>query len=417
MTVESTISWPNTEEEVIEKFIFPNLLALGENYVNDRGELTVAGNLFAKIHAQFMLWMMDQIDDKERTTPNSERLYYNLFMGTAEGNYVDIIAEKNFDVSRNQALETIQTQSFTRSDTSGEETIDSGFEVQAIVGDTTLSAFLVDSITFAIGEATKEGPVQAEETGDEYNLSEGQFTIMPEPDFISETENTVITQTGRDTESDQSLINRAFLNFRSKGYAQDDFYETVINSVTGYSAASEQYYFPSHLVRDLYGGGHFEIYILSPAGVPNSSIIDSINLEIADEKSYQVRGLTIPDDLTGNHGLDDFPFAVAIPEKSVNWIFDVVQKATSTLTEAQLTTAISEVLEFMRRENELYDGLIFQFTPNTLYYKLTITGTIRDLLINDIDNLTIDTMTEFTTGSMQLGFEIPNLSAIEINYA
>ena len=118
----------------------------------------------------------------------------------------------------------------------------------------------------------------------------------------------------------------------------------------------------------------------------------------------------------GNNGLDDFPFAIAIPEKSVNWILDVVQKETSILEEAQLTTAISEILEYMRRENDLYSGSVFQFTPNTLYYKLTITGTIRDILINDIDNLTIDQMTEFTTGSMQLDFEIPDLSAIVINY-
>ena len=152
------------------------------------------------------------------------------------------------------------------------------------------------------------------------------------------------------------------------------------------------------------------------SSVPDSSIIDSINLEIAAKESYQVRALPVPDDLAENHGLDDFPFAVAIPEKSVNWIFDVVQKETSTLTEAQLTTAIAEILEYMRRENDLYDGSVFQFTPNTLYYKLTITGTIRDILINDIDNLTIDQMPEFTTGSMQLDFEIPDLSAITINY-
>ncbi|MCK5617485.1 baseplate J/gp47 family protein [Candidatus Pacearchaeota archaeon] len=412
---EATESWPDTEEEVIEKFIFPNLVALGENYVNDRGELTVAGNLFAKLHAQFMLWMMDQIDDKERTTTDSERLYLNLFLGTSEGNYVDIIAEKNFDTPRLQARKTIQTQSFTRANTAGEETLDAGFEVQAIVGDTTLSAFLIDPVTFLIGEATKEGSVEAEENGDDYNLSADQFTIMPEPDFVTETTNTAITKTGRDTESDESLINRAFANFRSKGYAQDDFYETVINEVTGYPA-TEKFYFKDHSVRNLYGGAHFEMYILSPTGVPDSSIIDSINLEIAAKESYQVRELPVPDDLAENHGLDDFPFTIAIPEKSVNWILDVVQKETSTLTESQLTTAITEILEYMRRENDIYDGSVFQFTPNTLYYKLTITGTIRDILINDIDNLTIDQMTEFSTGSMQLNFEIPDLSAIVINY-
>ena len=412
---EATESWPDTEEEVIEQFIFPNLLALGENYVNDRGELTVAGNLFAKLHAQFMLWMMDQIDDKERTTTDSERLYLNLFLGTSEGNYVDIIAEKNFDTSRLQARKAIQTQSFTRVNTTGEETINSGFEVQAIVGDTTLSAFLINDVTFLVGEATKEGSVEAEENGDDYNLSPDQFTIMPEPDFVTETTNTAITQTGRDTESDESLINRSFANFRSKGYAQDDFYDTVINEVTGYPS-TEKLYFKDHSVRNIYGGAHFEMYILSPTGVPDSSIIDSVNLEIAAKESYQVRSLSIPDNLVENHGLDDFPFAVAIPEKSVNWIFDVVQKETSILSEAQLTTAISEILEYMRRENDLYDGSVFQFTPNNLYYKLTITGTIRDILINDIDNLTIDTMPEFTTGSMQLDFEIPDLSAIVINY-
>lgn len=412
---EATETWPDTEQEVIDKFIFPNLLSLGENYVNDRGELTVAGNLFAKLHAQFMLWMMDQIDDKERTTSDSERLYLNLFLGTSEGNYTDIIAEKNFDTSRLTARKAIQTQSFTRINTASEETINSGFEVQAIVGNTTLSAFLINPVTFLVGESTKEGSVEAEENGDDYNLSPGQFTIMPEPDFISETTNTEITQTGRNTESDESLIERSFINFRSKGYAQNDFYDTIINGVTGYPA-TEKLYFKDNSVREIYGGAHFEIYILSPSGVPDSSIIDSINLEIAAKESYQVRALPVPDNLAENHGLDDFPFAIAIPEKPVNWIFDVVQKETSTLTQSQLTTAISEILEYMRRENDLYDGSVFQFTPNTKYYKLTITGTIRDVLIDDIDNLTIDQMTEFSTGSMQLDIEIPNISPITINY-
>lgn len=412
---EATESWPDTEEEVIEQFILPNLIALGENYVNDRGELTVAGNLFAKLHAQFMLWMMDQIDDKKRATFDSERLYPNLFLGTSQGNYTDIIAEKEFDTSRLQARKAIQTQSFTRVTTTGEETLDSGFEVQAIVGDTTLSAFLIDPVTFLIGEATAYGSVEAGENGDDYNLSADQFTIMPEPDFVIETTNTAITQTGRDTESDESLINQAFANFRSKGYAQDDFYDTVINEVTGYPS-TEKFYFKDHTVRNLYGGAHFVEYILSPTGVPSTDIIDAINKEIAAPESYQVRAIPIPDDLQQNNGLDDFPFAIAVPEKSVNWIFDVIQKETSTLTEAQLTTAISEVLEYMRRENDLYDGDIFQFTPNNLYYKLTITGTIRDVLINDVANLIIDQMPEFSTGSMQLDFEIPDISAIIVNH-
>lgn len=420
--VEITESWPNTEQEVIDLFILPNLIALGENYVNDRGELTVAGNLFAKIHAQFMLWMMDQTDDKGRVTADSERLYFNLFLGTSEGNFTDVIAEKHFDTTRLLARKTIQTQSFTRSDTSGEQTLDPGFEVQAIVGDTTLSVFLLSTVTFLIGEATKEGSVEAENEGDDYNLSPGQFTILPEPDFVTETTNTAITQTGRDKETDESLINRGLLNFRSKGYAQDDFYESIINEVTQYDSAAEKFYFKDNSFRNLYGGAHFVMYILSPAGVPSASIIDDINTEIAAEESYQVRGLSIPNDLAQRHGLDDFPFAIAIPEKSVNWIFDVVQKATSIKTEAQLTTAIEEVVEYMRRENELYspdegeEEIVFQFTPNTKYYKLTITGTLREVLDDDIDNITIDTMAEFSTGSMQLDFEIPDLSAIVINY-
>ncbi|MCK5614803.1 baseplate J/gp47 family protein [Candidatus Pacearchaeota archaeon] len=422
MTVEITESWPDTEQEVIDQFIFPVLVTLGENYVNDRGDLTVAGNLFAQIHAQFMLWMMDQIDDGQRATVNSERLYFNQFLGTSQGNYTDVIAEKHFDTPRDLARKTIQTQSFTRGDTLAEEILPAGFEVQAIVLETTLSVFLIDPITFAIGEATKEGSVEAENVGDEYNLSAGQFTIMPEPDFITETTNTAITQTGRFKESDESLINSALLNFRSKGYAQDGFYESVINDVTGYDLATEQYYFKDNSFRNLYGGGHFVMYILSPTGVPSVSIIDSINQEIAAEESYQVRALSVPDDLAGNHGLDDFPFAIAIPEKSVNWIFDVVQKSTSTKTQAQLTTAIEEVIEYMRRENEAYkpdegeEETVFQFTPNVKYYKLTITGTIREVLDEDIDNITIDNMTEFSTGSMQLAFEIPDLSAIVVNH-
>ncbi len=76
----------------------------------------------------------------------------------------------------------------------------------------------------------------------------------------------------------------------------------------------------------------------------------------------------------------------------------------------------------MRRENELYkpaegeEGNVFQFTPNTKYYKSVVTGTIWDNLKDDIADITIDTMPEFTTGLMELGFEIPDLSAIVINY-
>jgi hypothetical protein len=348
---------------------------------------------------------MDQIDDGNRVTANSERLYFNQYLGTSEGNYTDVIAEKHFDTTRLLARKTIQTQSFTRTDTSGEQTLLAGFEVQAIVGDTTLSAFLLANVTFLIGEATKEGSVEAENTGDEYNLSPGQFTIMPEPDFVTETTNTAITQTGRDKQSDESLINSALLNFRSKGYAQDDFYESIINEVTSYDSAGEQYYFKDNSFRNLYGGAHFVMYILAPTGVPDSSIIDDINIQIAATESYQVRALPIPDNLAERHGL-----------------FDVVQKATSIKTPAQLTTAIQEVVEYMRRENELYkpeegeEETVFQFSPNTKYYKLTITGTIREVLDDDIDNITIDTMPEFSTGAMDLGFEIPDLSAIVINY-
>lgn len=413
--VEITQSWPTTEDEVIEQFIKPALLVLGSNYVNDRGELTVAGNVWAKSHAQYMLWLMDQIDDKSRVTDNSERLYFNLFLTQAEGTYVDLLADE-YDTTRLQERKAILTQQFTRANSTTEETLSAGFEVQALVDDELYTYTLLDDVVFSVGDLVKSGSVEAEAVGSKYNLAAGAVTIMSEPGNITETTNTGVSQTGREKESDASLVERAKGNFRARGYAQNDFYTSVLNLVTGYPADEECYFF-DNTVRAVYGGGHFTIYIMQPdgGGIPAQSVVDECNLKVGAKEAFEARSLDVPSNLEKKHGKGDFPYCLPIPTMTIDWDVKVLKNPSSTKSDTDLEEEIKDIIKYMRRENSLYANQSFvpKFTPGKTYYQNIITGIISQIVRDDVLNIDIGAMNVWAVnGELTLGLEFPETSDI-----
>lgn len=234
---------------------------------------------------------------------------------------------------------------FTRTDTDTELVIPQGTVIESlpINGHVYRVVTLFDQ-TFAAGEATHTVSVEAEQTGQSYNLAAGYYVrVISDIENLTATNKTDwLTRAGQDVETDDNYRLRIRDAFSSLGsYHVDAVYRSIISTFTGISV--DNIVFEKNAPR---GPGSANAYVYLDVGAISTALLNQINNHIAE----------------GNHGSGDDLQVYAINYQP----FDIVANYQQHPNTADRRADIEQFIRAAFRQNAAYKH-VTRCRPNTLF--------------------------------------------------
>lgn len=265
----------------------------------------------------------------------------NAFLKYATGAWLDLFAWGR-DLERKDATAVIGNILFTRDSSDGDLVIEAGILITTpAINGTVYRLVVSEDTTIPDGTLAASVPVVGENTGADYNLGAGYYSVLPEA--ISGIESVVnesnwITTEGADEESDDALRLRCRNQFSAVGqYHHDAAYRADIATFAG--IRTDYIKFEHDAPR---GPGTANAYIMIDSGAPAQTFVDDINDYISTQ---------------GHHGHGDDMLCMVMPttayalEATVYYDTNLAAESVTALE-----TEVENIIRYVFRENQAYDG-------------------------------------------------------------
>lgn len=318
------------------------LQALWQKHV-DQGEFTVSNTStfspFFRLQKSIMVEPAEQLIQSLIT-----QVMPNSFVMLAGGEWL----KQHGESRKTPKLPAVKAQGvveFTRADMDTELVIPAGTVVESLpINGQVYRVFTLYDQTFAVGESTQKIPVQAEQTGQNYNLAAGYYVRV-----ISDIENLTainnadwLTTAGQDIETDDNYRLRIRDAFSSLGsYHVDAVYRSIISAFTGISV--DNIVFEKNAPR---GPGSANAYVFLNVGEISPALLNQINNHIA----------------AGNHGSGDDLQVFAINTQPQNIVANYQQHPNTQNRSAD----IEQFIRAAFRQNAAYKN-VTKCKPNELF--------------------------------------------------
>ena len=234
---------------------------------------------------------------------------------------------------------------FTRADTDTELTLPAGTVIESLpINGQVYRVFTLYDQVFAVGEATHNVPVQADKTGQSYNLAAGYYVrVISDIENLTATNNTDwLTTAGQDIETDDNYRLRIRDAFSSLGsYHVDAVYRSIISAFTGISV--DNIVFEKSAPR---GPGSANAYVFLNVGDISPALLNQINNHIA----------------AGNHGSGDDLQVFAINKQP----FDITANYQQHPNTQNRSADIEQFIRAAFRQNAAYKS-VTKCEPNELF--------------------------------------------------
>lgn len=263
----------------------------------------------------------------------------NTFLRFSGGVWLDVFAW-GVDVQRKQATPARGVLTFMRENSTGALTIPEGFAVfTPDIDGSVYTVFTLAEATIAEGALSVEVPVQAEQSGEGYNLGPGYYSVLSVPIAGLRVSNGPhwLTQAGSDTENDEALRLRTRNQFAAVGqYHHDAAYKALIAAA-----------FPAIRIDHLFfvkdgprGPGTANCYLMLESGLPPDTLVAEVNAYIRE---------------SGNHGHGDDLVCMSIIPRPVRLVATVFAHSTvSALQAEQVRGDVENRIRAAFRENTDY---------------------------------------------------------------
>ncbi|WP_027179777.1 baseplate J/gp47 family protein [Maridesulfovibrio bastinii] len=319
-----------TSEAEMEK-IWNDINAEQEMLIQNDSKWSPFWRLVTAIVTKPCKWLVDLLADT--ALPNT-------FLKTATGVWLDIFCW-GLDLERKEATAAQGYITFTRINSVGSLTIPAGtiIETPAISG-YVYRLVTSEEVIAKDGELSIEVPVQAENTGEAYNLGPGYYSILPRPiPGIASVRNESdwLDVPGADREEDEPFRLRGQNQFSAVGqYHHDAAYTSDIALFAG--IRTDYIYFEHGAPR---GPGSANAYIMIDSGTPSQTFVDSINDYIRN---------------SGHHGHGDDMICFPMPLKPFALAAKIYTAANiSEENKENLRQGVEDFIRCAFRENSNYE--------------------------------------------------------------
>ncbi|NIB44769.1 hypothetical protein HBA55_34635 [Pseudomaricurvus alkylphenolicus] len=367
--------------EAAAKAEWQAMLEAEGSVVSNDSSVSPFWRLFYAIVTQPLMWLVNLI--VTQWLPNS-------FVKTATGGHLDILAW-GANVTRKGAVKAKGNILFTRSDSTGTLTVAAGTVVESPpINGTVYRVATVAEAIFADGESQIEIEVEAENTGEAYNLAAGYYAVLPAPlAGITSASNTStwLTTPGADIEADDDLRDRVRNQFGAVNQWHIDSGYLAI--VTEYAGLHIRNVFIEHDAPR--GPGTANIYLLLDTGEPDAAFLTQVQDHIM---------------LNGNRGLGDDIQVLSMPSTQHDLVVDVY--AVSGLPspdKAQLRSDVEQMIRAAFRENVDYTPTLT--FPDSRFSLSRLGQELHRQFVNADDIV-------FDQGSIVNGWAIPRLNSLTV---
>jgi len=318
------------------------LQALWQKHV-DQGEFTVSNTStfspFFRLQKSIMVEPAEQLINSLIT-----HVMPNSFVMLAKDKWL----EQHGEGRKTRKLHAVKARgviAFTRADTDTELTLPAGTVIESLpINGQVYRVFTLYDQVFAVGEATHNVPVQADKTGQSYNLAAGYYVrVISDIENLTATNNTDwLTTAGQDIETDDNYRLRIRDAFSSLGsYHVDAVYRSIISAFTGISV--DNIVFEKNAPR---GPGSANAYVFLDVGDISPALLNQINNHIA----------------AGNHGSGDDLQVFAINKQP----FDIAANYQQHPNTQNRSADIEQFIRAAFRQNAAYKS-VTKCAPNELF--------------------------------------------------
>ncbi|MEL0655754.1 baseplate J/gp47 family protein [Pseudoalteromonas issachenkonii] len=318
------------------------LRALWQKHV-DQGEFTVSNTStfspFFRLQKSIMVEPAEQLINSLIT-----HVMPNSFVMLAKDEWL----EQHGQGRKTRKLPAVKAHgviTFTRADTDTELTLHADTVIESLpINGQVYRVFTLYDQVFAVGEATHSVPVQAEQTGQNYNLAAGYYVrVISDIENLTATNNTDwLTTAGQDIETDDNYRLRIRDAFSSLGsYHVDAVYRSIISAFTGISV--DNIVFEKNAPR---GPGSANAYVFLNVGDISPALLNQINNHIA----------------AGNHGSGDDLQVFAINKQP----FDIAANYQQHPNTQNRSADIEQFIRAAFRQNAAYKS-VTKCAPNELF--------------------------------------------------
>lgn len=212
------------------------------------------------------------------------KVLYQLFLSTATGQWLQVLALDRSGVIIKQPQETLGVIKAGRTDTSTKAILQVGDIVSTEEDNegNTLRYFVTAQTILDVGVAEVTVPVKAENGGAKYNVPASYITKLttfrPGIEYITNDADW-ITQEGTDLEDEESLRRRAQEKPFSISYGGNKMmYQSKAEEITGVARARVD-------IKQPRGEGTVDVVIIGTEGVPSQAVLDAVAAKLEDEGS------------------------------------------------------------------------------------------------------------------------------------
>ncbi|MEL0639103.1 baseplate J/gp47 family protein [Pseudoalteromonas aliena] len=318
------------------------LQALWQKHV-DQGEFTVSNTStfspFFRLQKSIMVEPAEQLISSLIT-----HVMPNSFVMLAKDEWLEQHGQGR-KTSKLHAVKARGVITFTRADTDTELTLPAGTVIESLpINGQVYRVFTLYDQVFAVGEATHNVPVQADKTGQSYNLAAGYYVrVISDIENLTATNNADwLTTAGQDIETDDNYRLRIRDAFSSLGsYHVDAVYRSIISAFTGISV--DNIVFEKNAPR---GPGSANAYVFLDVGDISPALLNQINNHIA----------------AGNHGSGDDLQVFAINKQP----FDIAANYQQHPNTQNRSADIEQFIRAAFRQNAAYKS-VTKCAPNELF--------------------------------------------------
>lgn len=371
---------PMTDEEIHQAFE-KEVIAQG-SLINNDSKYSPFWRLITAIIKIPYMWLLSFL--LNTILPQS-------FVKTATGFFLDLFLH-SVNLVRKQASKAQGAVIFVREPNAPEIQLPAGFTISTErINGNIYSLVIPEEITLPENVTNFRVMCDANNTGGQYNLAGGYYCIpqSPLPGLIKVyNPDDWLTKPGADKELDEDARERYRSQFTAvSGFYIDDKYKLLMSEFGGIK--TDQIYIEKNGPR---GPGTANAYLLLDSGTPSEPFLEAINTAVRED---------------GYHGLGDDMIAMALPEKKVDIIVELMPVPNLKKDELeQLKESIDQYIRCVFRENQAYKHAMKTW-PLSWFSFSTLNQEIRNTFPN-VQSL------YFHNRDYQSGMEIARIQSLDI---
>lgn len=371
---------PMTDEEVHRAFE-KEVIAQG-SLINNDSKYSPFWRLITAIIKIPYMWLLSFL---------IQTVLVQSFVKTSSGFFLDLFLH-SVNLTRKPASKAKGAVIFIRKPNAPEIQLPAGFTISTErINGNIYSLVIPEKITLPENITNFRVVCEANSTGGQYNLAGGYYCIpqSPLPGLIKVyNPDDWLIEPGADKELDEDARERYRSQFTAvSGFYIDDKYKLLMSEFGGIK--TDQIYIEKNGPR---GPGTANAYILLDSGTPSEPFLEAINTAVRED---------------GYHGLGDDVIAMALPEKQIDIIVELMPVPNLKRDELeQLKENIDQYIRCVFRENQGYKDTIKTW-PLTLFSFSTLNQGIRNKFQN-IESL------YFVNRDFKCGMEIPRIKTLII---